>query len=76
MRGVCSGRKIYYQFCPEDSHECIIEKFATDFGRIYKDFLIADGLCGFTGIGLAYGADTDMELKEYEDYIRTECLLY
>ena len=75
MRGKCSGRKIYYQFCPNDSHERIIDKFAADFGRIYKDFLIADSLCGFTGITLAYGADTDAELKEYEDYIRTDCNL-
>ena len=74
IRGKCSGRKIYYQFCPEDSHECIIEKFAADFGRLYKGLLIADGLSGFTGIYLSYDADTDMELKEYEDYIRTECL--
>lgn len=76
MRGKCSGRKIYYQFCYKDRHERIIEKFAADFGRIYKDFLIADSLCGFTGISLSYGADTDMELKEYEDYIRTDDPLY
>lgn len=76
MRGKCSGRKIYYQFCYKDRHERIIEKFAADFGRLYKDFLIADGLCGFTGIRLSYGADTDMELKEYEDYIRRDCPSY
>ena len=69
-----SGKKIYYGFCFKDSHEPVIEKFAADFGRLYKDLLIADGLCGFTGISLSYGADTDMELKEYEDCIRTECL--
>ena len=75
MRGKCSGRKIYYQFCPEDSHEQIIEKFAADFGRLYQDFLTADGLCGFTGICLFRDTDAEMELKGYEDYIRTECLL-
>ena len=76
MRGKSSGRKIYYKLCYKDRHERIIEKFAADFGRIYKDFLIADSLCGFTGISLSYGADTDMELKEYEDYIRTDYPLY
>lgn len=76
MRGSGSGKKIYYEFCFKDSHERIIEKFAADFGRLYKDFLIADGLCGFTGISLSYGADTDMELKEYEDYIRRDCPSY
>ena len=74
MRGKCSGRKIYYQFCPEDSHEQIIEKFAADFGRLYQDFLTADGLCGFTGICLFRDTDAEMELKGYEDYIREECL--
>ncbi len=71
-----SGKKIYYEFCFKDSHEPVIEKFATDFGRLYKDLLTADGLCGFTGIGLSYGADTDMALKEYEDYIRRDCPLH
>ena len=74
MRGVCSGRKIYYQFCDKDRHEHIIGKFAADFGRLYKDFLMADSLCGFTGISLSHDMDVEMELKEYEDYIRTECL--
>ena len=73
MRGKTSGRKIYYRYSPQDSHEPIIEKFADDFGRLYKDFLNADSLCGLTDICLSYGADTDMELKKYEDYIRTEC---
>ena len=72
MRGKCSGRKIYYQLCPEDSHEQIIEKFAADFGRLYQDFLTADSLCGFTGICLSHDTDAEMELKVYEDYIRTE----
>ena len=76
MRGGCSGKKIYYQYCHKDSHERIIEKFAADFSRLYKDFLIADSLCGLTGIRLSYGADTDMELKGYEDYIRADCPLY
>ena len=75
IRGKCSGRKIYYQFCPEDSYECIIEKFAADFGRLYKDLLTADSLCGFTGICLSRDTDVEMELRGYEDYIRTECLL-
>ena len=74
IRGKCSGRKIYYQFCQEDSHERIIEKFAADFGRLYKDFLTADSLCGFTGICLSRDTDAEMELKGYEDYIRAECL--
>ena len=74
MRGVCSGRKVYYQFCPKDRHEHIIGKFADDFGRLYKNFLIADSLCGFTNICLSHDTDADMELKKYEDYIMTECL--
>lgn len=76
MGGERSGKKIYYQFVYKDSHERIIEKFAADFGRLYKDFLTAGSLCGFTGISLSYGADTDRELKEYEDYIRTDRRLH
>ena len=76
MRGRKRKKKIYYEYCFKDSHERIIEKFAADFGRLYKDCLIADGLCGFTGISLSYGADIDMELKEYEDYIRRDCPSY
>ena len=76
MRGGGSKKKIYYEYCFKDRHERIIEKFAADFGRLYKDCLIADGLCRFTGISLSYGADTDMELKEYEDYIRRDCPSY
>lgn len=76
MRGKCSGRKIYYQFYDKDGHEHIIGKFAADFGRLYQDFLTADSLCGFTGISLSYDADAEVELREYEDYIRTECLVY
>ena len=48
--------------------------FAADFGRLYQDFLTADGLCGFTGICLFRDTDAEMELKGYEDYIREECL--
>lgn len=67
--GSTDGRKIYYRYQEKDEFACIIKKFADDFGRLYKDFLMAGTLHGFYGIELSYAADPEETLKEYEDYI-------
>ena len=64
-----SGKKIYYEFCFKDSHEPVIEKFAADFGRLYKDFLLSGTLHDFCDIRLSYGEDAGAGLEEYESCI-------
>lgn len=65
--------KIYYQYMEGDRFEEIIEKFAADFGRLYRDFLVSGTLHGFDSICLSYGSDAGKELKEYERFI-LECM--
>ena len=73
MLGSTDGRKIYYRYQEKDDFACIIKKFADDFGRLYKDFLMAGTLHGYYGIELSYAADPEEALKGYEDYI-SECI--
>lgn len=70
MLGGTDGRKIYYRYQEEDDFVCIIKKFTDDFGRLYKDFLMAGTLHGYYGMDFSYAADPGEELKAYEDYIR------
>lgn len=65
--------KIYYQYREGDNFEQVIGKFAADFGRLYRDFLVSGTLHGFDNISLSYGSDAGKELKEYERYI-LECM--
>ena len=73
MLGSTDGRKIYYRYQEKDDFASIINKFADDFGRLYKDFLMAGTLHDFYSIELSYAADPEETLKEYEDYI-SECM--
>ena len=73
MLGSTDGRKIYYRYQEKDDFACIIKKFADDFGRLYKDFILAGTLHGYYGIELSYAADPEEALKGYEDYI-SECI--
>ncbi len=50
MLGSTDGRKIYYRYQEKDDFACIIKKFADDFGRLYKDFLMAGTLHDFYSI--------------------------
>lgn len=52
----------------------LIKKFVEDFGRLYKDFLLAGTLHDFVRIRLSVDADTEEALREYEDCIRAGCL--
>lgn len=69
MLGSTDGRKIYYRYQEKDDFACIIKKFANDFGRLYKDFLMAGTLHGYYSMDFSYVADSGEELKGYEDYI-------
>lgn len=57
------GEKVYYQYQEEDDFEQIIEKFVSDLGRLYRDFLVSGTLHGFDSINLSYGLDAGKELK-------------
>ena len=57
-----------------DDPEHLIKKFVEDFGRLYKDFLLAGTLHDFVRIQLSVDADTEEALREYEDCIRAGCL--
>lgn len=65
--------KIYYQYRENDKFEQVIEKFAADFGRLYRDFMVSGTLHGFDSITLSYALDAGKALKEYERYI-LECM--
>lgn len=74
MLGSTGGKQIYYQYREGDDFQQVIEKFADDFGRLYKDFLLAGTLHDFCEIRLLYGKDAGKELKEYESCISAGCL--
>ena len=65
--------RIYYQYRENDKFEQVIEKFAADFGRLYRDFMVSGTLHGFDSITLSYALDAGKALKEYERYI-LECM--
>ncbi len=65
--------KTYYCYREEDNFEQVIGKFAADFGRLYRDFLVSGTLHGFDSISLSCSSDAGKELKEYERYI-LECM--
>ncbi|MCI9426991.1 MAG: hypothetical protein HFI81_04450 [Eubacterium sp.] len=73
MLGSTGGRKIYYQYQEKDDFAGIIKKFTDDFGRLYKDFLMAGTLHGYYGMDFSYAADAGKELEEYENFI-SECV--
>ena len=73
MLGSTDGRKIYYRYQEKDDFACIIKKFVDDFGRLYKDFLMAGTLHGYYSMDFSYVADSGKELKGYEDYI-SKCM--
>lgn len=74
MLGSTGGKQIYYQYREGDDFQQVIEKFADDFGRLYKDFLLAGTLHDLCEIRLLYGKDAGKELKEYESCISAGCL--
>jgi hypothetical protein len=65
---------IYYEYGANDDFTHIIEKFADDFARLYKDFLLSGTLHDFCDIKLSYGEDVGAGLEEYESCISTGCL--
>lgn len=74
MLGSTGGSQIYTQYHTGDDSEHLIKKFVEDFGRLYKDFLLAGTLHDFVGIRLSVDADTGEALQEYEGCIRAGCL--
>ena len=74
MLGSTGGSQIYAQYHAGDDPEYLIIKFTEDFGRVYKDFLLAGTLHDFVYIRLSADADTEEALREYEDCIRAGCL--
>ena len=74
MLGSTSGSQIYAQYHVGDDPEHLIMKFTEDFGRLYKDFLLAGTLHDFVCIRLSADLDTEEALREYEDCIRAGCL--
>jgi hypothetical protein len=74
MLGSTGGKQIYYEYCDNDDFTHIIEKFADDFARLYKDFLLSGTLHDFCDIKLSFGEDVDEGLEEYESCIRDGCL--
>lgn len=73
MLGSTDGRKIYYRYQEKDDFSRIIRKFTDDFGRLYKDFLMAGTLHGYYGMDFSYAADAGKELEGYEEFIG-ECM--
>lgn len=73
MLGSTGGRKVYYQYQGKDDFANIIKKFTDDFGRLYKDFLMAGTLHGYYGMTFSYATDPGGELEEYENFIN-ECI--
>lgn len=73
MLGSTDGKKIYYSYGETDSHEDVVEKFAGDFKRFYKDFLTAGTLHDFDDITLTYEGDVEKELANFEEYIELCC---
>lgn len=70
MLGSTDEKKIYYKYQPTDDHAKIAEKFAEDFGKLYKYLLLSGTLHeGFYCIELGYNVDADEALKELADYI-------
>jgi hypothetical protein len=74
MLGITGGKHIYYEYGANDDFTHIIEKFADDFARLYKDFLLSGTLHDFCDIKLSYGEDVGAGLEEYESCISTGCL--
>lgn len=74
MLGSTGGSQIYTQYHDGDNPEYLIKKFTEDFGRLYKDFLLAGTLHDFVHIHLSADADIAEVLREYEDCIRDGCL--
>ena len=74
MLGNTGRSQIYVQYHAGDDPEHLIKKFVEDFGRLYKDFLLAGTLHDFVRIQLSVDADTEEALREYEDCIRAGCL--
>ena len=74
MLGSTGGSQIYAQYHVGDNPEHLIKKFVEDFGRLYKDFLLAGTLHDFVRIRLSADADTEKALREFEDCIRAGCL--
>ena len=74
MLGNTGRSHIYVQYHAGDDPEHLIKKFVEDFGRLYKDFLLAGTLHDFVRIQLSVDADTEEALREYEDCIRAGCL--
>lgn len=69
MLGSSDGKQIYYEYSEGDDYIRIIEKFSSDFARLYKDFLLSGTLHDFYDIKLSYGEDAGAGLKEYESCI-------
>lgn len=74
MLNSTDGKQVYYGYCENDDFTKVIEKFTSDFARLYKDFLLSGTLHDFYGIRLSYDKDADEELKDYEFYINAGCL--
>lgn len=74
MLGSTNGKQIYYEYCENDDLMKVMEKFADDFARLYRDFLLSGTLHDFYCIKLAYDKDADEELKDYEFCINAGCL--
>ena len=72
--GSTGGKQIYYLYGAEDSHGEIIAKFVNDFGRLYKDFLLAGALHDFDDIKLSYDTDAEKALMRYESEIERDNL--
>ena len=65
MLGNTGRSQIYVQYHAGDDPEHLIKKFVEDFGRLYKDFLLAGTLHDFVRIQLSVDADTEEALREY-----------
>lgn len=74
MIGSTVGKQIYYSYGAEDNHAEVIEKFVNDFGRLYKDFLLAGTLHDFDDMKLSYDADAGKALRKYESEIKKNIL--
>ena len=76
MLGNTGRSQIYVQYHAGDDPEHLIKKFVEDFGRLYKDFLLAGTLHDFVRIQLSVDADTEEALREYSTCFVTRQMMY
>ena len=74
MQGLKNGHNLLDTACllytSGDDPEHLIKKFVEDFGRLYKDFLLAGTLHDFVRIQLSVDADTAVSYTHLDVYKR------